>query len=33
MNLHFFEDYIEKMADKNKIDNLFPDEKGNIRML
>lgn len=32
MNLHFFEDYIEKMADKNKIDNLFPDEKGNIRM-
>lgn len=32
MNLHFFEDYIKEMFDNNKIDTMFPDEKGNIKM-
>lgn len=32
MNLHFFEDYIKKMYEENKVETMFPDEKGNIRM-
>lgn len=32
MNLHFFEDYIKEMFDNNKIDTMFPDEKGNVKM-
>jgi predicted Fe-S protein YdhL (DUF1289 family) len=32
MNLHFFEDYIKTMFDQNKIDTMFPDDKGNITM-
>ena len=32
MNLHFFEDYIKTMFDQNKIDTMFPDDKGNIPM-
>lgn len=32
MQLHFFEDYIGDMFDKNKIDTVFPDDKGNIPM-
>ena len=32
MQLHFFEDYVKEMFDKSKIDTMFPDEKGNIKM-
>lgn len=32
MNLHFFEDYIKTMFEQNKIDTMFPDEKGNVPM-
>ena len=32
MNLHFFEDYIKKMYEENKVETMFPDDKGNIRM-
>lgn len=32
MQLHFFEDYVKEMFDKSKIETMFPDEKGNIRM-
>ena len=32
MKLHFFEDYIKKLFDENKVDTTFPDEKGNISM-
>ena len=32
MNLHFFEDYIKTMFDQNKIDTMFPDDKGNVPM-
>ena len=32
MKLHFFEDYIKTMFEQNKVDTMFPDEKGNIQM-
>ena len=32
MQLHFFEDYVKEMFDNNKIDTMFPDDKGNIKM-
>lgn len=32
MQLHFFEDYIKEMFDQSKIDTMFPDDKGNIKM-
>ena len=32
MKLHFFEDYIKTMFEQGKIDNMFPDDKGNIQI-
>ena len=32
MNLHFFEDYIKSMYDNNRIETMFPDDKGNVPM-
>ena len=32
MKLNFFEDYIKVMFEQNKIDTMFPDDKGNVRM-
>lgn len=32
MKLSFFEDYIKLMFEQNKIDTMFPDDKGNVRM-
>lgn len=32
MHLHFFEDYIKSMYENNKIETMFPDDKGNIPM-
>ena len=32
MKLHFFEDYVKEMFEQNKIDTMFPDEKGNIKL-
>ena len=32
MKLHFFEDYIEDQYNQNKIETMFPDSKGNIKM-
>jgi len=32
MNLHFFEDYIKVMFEQNKVDTMFPDDKGNVPM-
>ena len=32
MKIHFFEDYIKTMFDQNKIDTMFPDDKGNVPM-
>ena len=32
MKLHFFEDYIKTMFEQGKIDNMCPDDKGNIQI-
>lgn len=32
MKLHFFEEYIKTMFEQNKIDTMFPDDKGNVPM-
>lgn len=32
MKLKFFEDYIENQYNENKIDTMFPDNKGNVKM-
>ena len=32
MHLHFFEDYIKSMYENNKIETMFPDDKGNVPM-
>ena len=32
MKLHFFEDYVKEMFNRSKIDTMFPDDKGNIKM-
>lgn len=32
MNVHFFEEYLEDQYNQSKIDTMFPDKKGNVRM-
>lgn len=32
MHLHFFEDYIKSMYENNRIETMFPDDKGNVPM-
>lgn len=32
MHIHFFENYIEKLYEENKVDTMFPDDKGNIKL-